>query len=123
PCPVYATAETWALLSGYPVEDKRTLSPARAVRVCGLSIRAFPVIHSVLAPAVGYRVTGEGAAFFYAPDIVVIENPKAALAGVDVYIGDGATPTRPMVRRHNSALFGHTTIRAQIGWCAKFGVP
>ncbi len=44
------------------------------------------------------------------------------LRGVDVYIGDGATLTRPMVRRRGETLFGHTTVRAQMNWCRRNGV-
>jgi phosphoribosyl 1,2-cyclic phosphodiesterase len=123
PCPVHASAETWDLLSHYPIESRRTIRPERRVRECGLSIRAFTLIHSLLAPAVGYHVEGEGAAFFYAPDIVAIVDPKAALKGVRLYIGDGASPTRPIVRRRDGSPFGHTTVRAQIAWCAQAGVP
>jgi phosphoribosyl 1,2-cyclic phosphodiesterase len=124
PCPVYATAETWELLTELPITEGRTIGPERAVGACGLAVRAFPVIHSLRAPAVGYRVEGGGgAALFYAPDIVAIVDPASALQGVSLYIGDGASPSRPLVRRRDGALFGHTTIRAQIGWCAKAGVP
>jgi ribonuclease BN (tRNA processing enzyme) len=119
PCPVYATPETWALLATYPVPDKRVISPNRAVRKAGLHIRAFALVHSLRAPTVGYRVAADGAAFFYAPDIIDIARREQALAGVDLYIGDAASPARPLVRRHDGALFGHTTIRAQLGWCAK----
>jgi phosphoribosyl 1,2-cyclic phosphodiesterase len=117
-CPVYATAETWALLAGFPVREKRVLTD-RTVRRAGLSVRAFGLIHSLRAPAVGFRVAADGAVFFYAPDIVDILDRKRALSGVDLYVGDGASPTRPLVRRHGGSLFGHTTIRAQLGWCAE----
>jgi ribonuclease BN (tRNA processing enzyme) len=123
PCPVYATPETWALLATYPVRDKRVISMNRAARKAGLNVRAFALVHSLRAPAVGYRVAADGAVFFYAPDVVDIVRRSRALAGVDLYIGDGASPTRPLVRRHDGALFGHTTIRAQLGWCKKAQVP
>jgi phosphoribosyl 1,2-cyclic phosphodiesterase len=122
PCPVYAAAETWRLLAEFPVETRRTIGPGRAVRACGLKVRAFPLVHSILCPAVGYRVEADGAAFFYAPDVVAIIDPNGALRGVDLYVGDGSSPTRPLVRRRDGALFGHTTIRAQIGWCAEAGI-
>lgn len=61
-------------------------------------------------------------AMFYAPDVVAILDRSAALAGIDLYIGDGATITRPMVRRRGRFLVGHTTIRAQLGWCREEGV-
>jgi hypothetical protein len=54
---------------------------------------------------------------------VSFEEPDA-LAGADLYVGDGSTLTGSLVRRHASgALMGHTTIRAQLGWLAKYGVP
>jgi ribonuclease BN (tRNA processing enzyme) len=121
PCPVYATVETGELLAELPITVRR-IEPKRAVSVCGLSVRAFPVIHSVRAPAVGYRVESDGAALFYAPDIVAIVDPASGLKGVSLYIGDGASPTRPLVRSRGGAPFGHTTMSAQIGWCAKAGV-
>jgi hypothetical protein len=45
------------------------------------------------------------------------------LKGVQVYIGDGATLTRSFVRKRGDALIGHSTVRTQLGWCAKEGVP
>jgi ribonuclease BN (tRNA processing enzyme) len=122
PCPVYASEDTWGLLKGFPISEPRTVRSRRKIELFGLTLRAFPVVHSLLAPTLGYRVEGEDASFFYAPDLVAIPDREAALSGVDLYIGDGASPTRPLVRRRGDALFGHTTIRAQIGWCAKTGV-
>lgn len=43
--------------------------------------------------------------------------------GVRLLIGDGATILRPMVRAKGNKIFGHTTIRAQLGWCKKEKVP
>lgn len=40
-----------------------------------------------------------------------------------MYIGDGASLTRPIVRRRDGVLFGHTTVRAQLQWCERNGVP
>lgn len=30
--------------------------------------------------------------------------------------------TRPLVRRRDGALFGHTTVRAQLNWCKRYGI-
>lgn len=122
PCPVWATAATWEALGDYPIAERRRLEPERPARIGALSVTAFPVVHSVLAPAVGLRLAGRGAALFYVPDVVAIRDRAAALGGIDLYVGDGSTMTRPMVRRHGTALFGHTTIRAQLGWCRDEGV-
>ncbi|MGA8689686.1 MAG: MBL fold metallo-hydrolase, partial [Methyloceanibacter sp.] len=117
PCPVYATEETWSLLERYPVTDRRTIRPREPFRIGGISFEAFPVDHSLLAPAVGYRVRAGRAAFFYVPDLVSIRDRGEALRGVKLYIGDGATVTRSMVRRRGPALIGHAPIAAQLGWC------
>ena len=50
--------------------------------------------HSILAPAVGYRVSAGHACIFYAPDLIFIHDRAAALKEVQIYIGDGATLTR-----------------------------
>ena len=52
-----------------------------------------------------------------------IHDRRAALKDVTIYIGDGATFTRSFVRKRGNALIGHAAISAQLGWCAKEGVP
>ncbi len=56
-------------------------------------------------------------------DVVAINQRHGALKNCKLYIGDGATILRPMVRAKDRKLFGHTTIRAQLGWCKKERVP
>jgi phosphoribosyl 1,2-cyclic phosphodiesterase len=123
PCPVYATKAAWRDMAGYPIEARRVVAPRRPWRLHGLTLEAYPVEHSILCPAVGYRVAAARTAFFYVPDVVAIDERAAALAGVALFIGDGATLTRSMVRRRDGKLFGHTPIRTQLGWCQKEGVP
>jgi phosphoribosyl 1,2-cyclic phosphodiesterase len=124
PCPVYATAETWGALPDYPLlPDRRTIAPGAPEDIGGVRFEAFPVVHSVRAPAVGYRVVADGAIFFYVPDVVSINDRGGALAGAGLFIGDGATVTRSMVRRTGGALVGHAPVRTQLGWCRDEGVP
>jgi len=123
PCPVYASAETWQVLGDLPVSKKRTLTPYNSVRLEAITVEPFPVEHSLRCPALGFRITGDKAAIYYVPDVVAITNRHTALADVSVFIGDGATLSRPMVRRREGRLFGHTPIRTQLGWCQKEGVP
>jgi len=52
------------------------------IKICGLTFEAFPVEHSILSPAVGYRVTAGRARIFYAPDLIFIHDRNAALKGV-----------------------------------------
>ncbi len=42
---------------------------------------------------------------------------QKALRGVDLYIGDGATIKRTMVRKRGQMSIGHASIVAQLGWC------
>jgi phosphoribosyl 1,2-cyclic phosphodiesterase len=122
PCPVFATRETWARLP-YAIAQRRVIRPRNPRRIAGITFEAFPVEHSTRAPAVGYRVRAGRALIFYVPDLVYIYQRRPALAGAQLYIGDGATVTRPLVRRRGRMLIGHTPIRTQLGWCQKERVP
>ena len=102
PCPVYAPAETW-------------------LGVLGIEFEAFPVEHSLRAPAVGYRISAGRAAIFYAPDLVSIVDEQDALSGLDLYVGDGAAVTRSIVRRRQGRAIGHASIKVQLEWCAAAG--
>jgi ribonuclease BN (tRNA processing enzyme) len=122
-CPVYATAETWSSIKDYPIEDRHEVTPRDPFEINGISFEAFPVMHSLRAPAVGYRIAAGRSKIFYLPDVVDVHDREAALDGVELFIGDGATLTKSMVRRKGDQLFGHTTVRAQIGWCQEAGIP
>lgn len=123
PYPVYATKETWEIIKKYPIEEKIVLKPYKKVEVGNLTIQTFPVIHSLRAPAVGYKISDGKSTIFYVSDLVSIIEQKRALKNVDIYIGDGASITRPIIRYRDNIPMGHTTIKNQIMWCAKEGVP
>jgi phosphoribosyl 1,2-cyclic phosphodiesterase len=118
PCPVYATADTWRAIARWPIADRAVVVPREPLAILGLEVEAFRVEHSLRAPAVGYRLSGSGATVFYVPDVLSIPEQRAALAGVDVYIGDGASLTRSIVRRRDGVGIGHASIRQQLDWCA-----
>jgi hypothetical protein len=71
---------------------------------------------------VGYRVSAKKGSFFYLPDVAWLPHFSDALRGIGVYIGDGATMRRSMVRRKKETLIGHAPIAVQLGWCAKAGI-
>jgi phosphoribosyl 1,2-cyclic phosphodiesterase len=122
PCVVHATAETWELIDGYPIERRRTLTPHVPERIEGVMVQAYPVQHSLRCPAVGYRIgTGRGDVF-YVPDVAAIPAHTEVLAGTSLFIGDGASITRPILRKEGDVLLGHAPIRAQLGWCRDAGV-
>jgi phosphoribosyl 1,2-cyclic phosphodiesterase len=123
PCPVYAPDKTWQELLHYPIKQRRVIKERTPTKICGITFEAFPVEHSILSPAVGYRVSAGRASIFYAPDLIFIHERSAALENVQIYIGDGATATRSFIRRRGKALIGHSPVRTQLTWCQKEGVP
>lgn len=122
--PVHASAATHKILETLPLPRRVTLEPESPVRLGPFEVTAFPVIHSIRCPCIGARIEIPGLRLVYSGDIVAFEDPAAALAGADLYIGDGSTLKGSLVRRHESgALVGHTTVRAQLGWLDRHGVP
>lgn len=119
PCPVYATKKSFELLDQSPLEKKILVEPRRPFEIFGIGFEAFEVIHSLRCPAVGYKITAGKVRIFYVPDVIAIPEQKEALGNIRLYIGDGATLTRSLVRKKDGKLFGHTTISAQLGWCQK----
>ena len=123
PCPVYAPEKTWQELLHYPIKVRRLIKEHTPTKICGITFEPFPVEHSILSPAVGYRVSAGHACIFYAPDLIFIHERAAALKNVQFYIGDGATVTQSFIRKRGKALIGHSPVRTQLTWCQKEGVP
>jgi phosphoribosyl 1,2-cyclic phosphodiesterase len=117
PCPVYATRETLRLLERMPIPARCELPLNRPVALDRLSLTAFPVEHSLRAPTVGLRLCAGRTCLAYVPDVADIPDRQLMLRKVLVYIGDGATLVRPLVRRKDGALTGHATVEAQLAWC------
>src|SRR6266513_1146271 len=123
PCPVHAPQKTWETLKSCAIKDRHLIKERTPTKICGITFEAFAVEHSILAPAVGYRVSAGRASVFYVPDLIFIHHRAAALKNVQIYIGDGATVTRSFIRRRDKALIGHSSVRTQLTWCEKEGVP
>ncbi|RPI62897.1 MAG: MBL fold metallo-hydrolase [Lysobacterales bacterium] len=127
PCPVYATRSAWRALRRFPIPPcrRRTLRLRDSVAIGRIAVEAFSVVHSIRAPAVGYRVSAGRVKVFYVPDVVSIRARSEALRDISVYIGDGAAITRNMVRRERKTgtPIGHTPISRQLDWCRDEGVP
>jgi len=122
PCRVYATEQTWRSLEGFLVRDRVTIPPRSPFGIHDIILEAFPVEHSVRAPAVGYRITVGRSSVFYVPDLVYIYEAQEALDGICLYVGDGATLHRPIIRKRGAALVGHAAITTQLDWCRREGV-
>jgi phosphoribosyl 1,2-cyclic phosphodiesterase len=114
-CPLHAPQKTWRTLKNCHIEDRHLIKERKRTEICGITFEAFPVDHSILAPAIGYRINAGRACVFYGPDLLFIHERSAALKNVQLCIGDGATLTRSFVRKRCDALIGHTTVRSQLG--------
>jgi phosphoribosyl 1,2-cyclic phosphodiesterase len=123
PCPVFATAAAWRDLDTFGIEQRRIVEARRPFVVRGIRFEAFPVAHSIRAPAVGYRLTAGAVTIFYVPDVAFIPDRPTSLAGAGLYVGDGATLTRSMVRQWNEESIGHVPVRTQLDWCQTGQVP
>jgi phosphoribosyl 1,2-cyclic phosphodiesterase len=119
---VYATQKTWEALRRFPIPDRHAILPRQRWSICGIELEAFEVEHSLIAPAVGYRIAKSGISLFYVPDLVSIQERHEALSGIALYIGDGASILRPLLRRRNHSVIGHASIRNQLDWCRDEGV-
>jgi len=122
PCPVYATPQTWESLENYDIRPQKTIKPGHKLKLQGMNFQAFPMEHSIKAPAVGYKITAGGVSVFYAPDVVYIKDRQKALSGIKLYIGDGATLEKSMIRKAGENLVGHSPVQTQLTWCRKEGV-
>ena len=125
PCPVYAPSAVWRAIASWPIDGRHRLALRAPTDIRGIQFEAFTLDHSVIAPAVGYRIRAGRQTVFYAPDVLRIRRPNSALRDVDLYIGDGATIERPIVRLESrkGARVGHASIATQLDWCARAGVP
>jgi phosphoribosyl 1,2-cyclic phosphodiesterase len=121
PCHVYATTQAWETLKRFPIPPRfrKVVEPGRTEVIGDMMFDTFPVIHSVLAPAVGYRISAGGVDVFYVPDVARILDRSRAFAGIRTYIGDGAVITRSLLRRDRryGRLIGHASIQAHVTHC------
>ncbi len=122
PLPIYTTEDTIARHKH--LQDAHIIIPRQPFSIGSLTIEAFPVHHSLNAPAVGYRITGGKRSLLYLPDVLSIIDPQEALTGLDLYIGDGAIITRTLLKRIKKGIpTGHSPLVEQLNWCATYKVP
>jgi phosphoribosyl 1,2-cyclic phosphodiesterase len=123
PCPVYIHKASYENIKNYKIDDLKIIKHWSSFEASGISFGTFPVDHSTIAPAVGYKITAGRHSIFYAPDLVYIHDRSRALHDVEIYIGDGATIYRSFVRKRGDNLIGHVPLQTQLTWCQKEGVP
>src|SRR6266481_3503756 len=64
PCPVFATTETWKILTRYAIRDRQRIGAHKPFRIGPFAFEAVPVEHSLRAPAVGFKVSHNGRSIF-----------------------------------------------------------
>jgi hypothetical protein len=111
--------QTWQRLMRCRIKDRHLIKERTPTKIYGITFEAFSVEHSILAPAVGYRVSAGRACIFYVPDLVFIHERAGALENLQIYGGDGATVTHSFIRKRHKALIGHSPVRTQLTWCEK----
>jgi hypothetical protein len=109
-------------MARWPLSVVRELAVRRAVEIAGFNVEAWPVEHSLRAPAVGFRISECDDCLFYVPDVAALVHPRRTLAGVELYVGDGAVLTRSLTRSRGSSLVGHASVAQQLDWCQANGV-
>lgn len=68
--PVYVSAESFELLKHYPVPHFRVFDHGDLLRLGPFRVRPYDVVHSIRAPAVGFRIHASHTTFVYNPDII-----------------------------------------------------
>lgn len=124
--PVHASAVTHEITRDLPIERRVVLEAGRAVPVGPFRLKAYPVVHSSRCPCSAVRIELGRRAIVYSGDVISFETPEieaAALTRCDLYVGDGSTLRKSLVRRQPAGvLVGHTTVRAQLGWLGRHNV-
>lgn len=113
---VYATNDTFDYSKNEPY-NKRIVASGKSFRIGDITLIAYDVIHSLICPAVGYKVALPGGKMLlYNPDLIDIANRDNVIDGASYYIGDGSCIRANLIRRRGDKLYGHARIATQIKW-------
>ncbi|HSR16675.1 MAG TPA: MBL fold metallo-hydrolase [Ignavibacteriaceae bacterium] len=123
PCKVYAAKDCIKKLKNFRDLELIEIEEEKKYVINEISFTAYPVEHSVIAPAVGYKITAGKVSVFYCPDLIYIYNRKEALKNVKLYVGDGAAISKSFIRKRGDKLIGHAKVQQQISWCEKEKIP
>jgi len=118
--PVFMTEETSKKLpkDKFPLLDRRIVKGS--FEFSSIQAQEIPVRHSTTAPTSGLIIHTDEGKVGYFPDVLDIPD-KSCLEGLSVYIGDGSSLTRNIVRMADGKKAGHLSIIAQMKWCQGVG--
>lgn len=113
--PVFMTKETSKKLpkSKFPFSNRQIVSGN--FKFGSIQAQEVPVKHSTVAPTSGLIIHTDEGRVGYFPDVLDIPD-KSILQGLSIYIGDGSSLTRNLVRATNGKV-GHASASAQLAWC------
>lgn len=121
--PVYMTKETEEKLDKTKFLFKNIKTISNKTKIGDLYITPIRVLHSILAPAVGYVIEGHNKKIGFFPDVLGIDNRAQVLDDMDVYIGDSSTIEKSFVRRRGDTPIGHASMKDQLRWIGEAGIP
>lgn len=121
--PVYVSEFTdEALNEDYKFVNKHVFTLGKEYDLFGLKFKAYQVYHSKICPAVGFLFTIDNIKIWYAPDYLNLTTYSEKLRDLDIWIGDGSTVKRDLVRIGEDGIpFGHRSIVNQIKQAVKVG--
>ena len=119
--PVYASKKTFKYGKFRP-KNCMEINPGKKFKAGPFTILPYKVIHSLICPAIGFKINVDKKIIIYNPDLVGIINKNKILKNVDYYIGDGSCIMANLVRKKEKKIFGHARVSTQINWCRKFGI-
>jgi len=106
----------------WPLDVCSELPLDTPLEIGGFIVECRAVHHSVNAPAVGFRISAADRCLLYVPDVAALIDPERTLRDVDLYIGDGSTLTRALLRSRGRVLTGHAALATQLEWCKTAGI-
>ena len=120
--PVYMTGVTDGLLDRgkYPF-NRVVVDPSKWVEAGGVLIKFIPVSHSIKVPTSVIQFNVGGIGILVATAVLSIPERESILGATNLYIGDGTTLEKDMVRQQKGSglAYGHSSIRRQLRWLTK----
>ncbi len=119
--PIYLTKETLKYGKFKP-KNYKIIKPGKKFKIKDFTILPFKVLHSIICPAIGFKIIVNKKSIIYTGDLVDIINKNKILKNVDYYIGDGSCIKANLVRKKGNKIFGHARISTQINWCKEYEI-
>jgi len=101
----------------------KTFKMRAAFRLGPFRIQSIPVKHSLIAPMTTFKIRMDRFVLFYAPDLLYMRAWKQKLADVNLWIADGSSYAKELLRRKAGEIYGHASMIRQMRWRVEAQVP